>query len=62
MPAADAVVESESYDIPDGQALVSRLHWDVSLDISPSDSASSKASKGLATSSNTNPEHFYFAY
>ncbi|XP_071768674.1 ataxin-7-like protein 3 isoform X2 [Centroberyx gerrardi] len=44
LPDANAVVESDSYDIPDGQALMSRLQWEDSPDISPTDSASSKAS------------------
>ncbi|KAA8585414.1 hypothetical protein FQN60_004108 [Etheostoma spectabile] len=44
LPDADAVVESDSFDIPDGQTLMSRLQWEDSPDISPSDSASSKAS------------------
>ncbi|XP_029913266.1 ataxin-7-like protein 3 isoform X2 [Myripristis murdjan] len=44
LPDGDAVVESDSYDIPDGQALMSRLQWEDSPDISPTDSASSKAS------------------
>ncbi|KAG7492152.1 hypothetical protein MATL_G00012280 [Megalops atlanticus] len=44
LPDVDAVEESDGYDAPDGQALMSRLHWDGSSDISPSDSASSKAS------------------
>lgn len=45
LPDADAVVESNSFDIPDGQTLMSRLQWEDSPDISPTDSASSKASK-----------------
>ncbi|XP_075999047.1 ataxin-7-like protein 3 isoform X3 [Genypterus blacodes] len=45
LPDADAVVESDGYDISDGQAsLMSRLQWEDSPDISPTDSASSKAS------------------
>ncbi|XP_048859085.1 ataxin-7-like protein 3 isoform X2 [Brienomyrus brachyistius] len=44
LPDVDGVVESDGYDVPDGQALMSRLQWDGSSDISPSDSASSKAS------------------
>uniref|UniRef100_UPI0037E80E62 ataxin-7-like protein 3 isoform X1 n=1 Tax=Semicossyphus pulcher TaxID=241346 RepID=UPI0037E80E62 len=44
LPDADAVVESDSFDIPDGQTLMSRLQWEDSPDISPADSASSKAS------------------
>ncbi|XP_023684942.1 ataxin-7-like protein 3 isoform X3 [Paramormyrops kingsleyae] len=44
LPDVDGVVENDGYDVPDGQALMSRLQWDGSSDISPSDSASSKAS------------------
>ncbi|XP_075310829.1 ataxin-7-like protein 3 isoform X2 [Odontesthes bonariensis] len=44
LPDADPVVESDSFDIPDGQTLRSRLQWEDSPDISPTDSASSKAS------------------
>uniref|UniRef100_A0A3Q2WJH8 Ataxin-7-like protein 3 n=1 Tax=Haplochromis burtoni TaxID=8153 RepID=A0A3Q2WJH8_HAPBU len=42
LPDADAV-ETDSFDIPDAQPLMSRLQWEDS-DISPTDSASSKAS------------------
>ncbi|XP_068192627.1 ataxin-7-like protein 3 isoform X2 [Antennarius striatus] len=42
-PDANAAVEN-SFDIPDGQTLMSRLQWEDSPDISPADSASSKAS------------------
>lgn len=45
LPDADAVIESDSFDIPDGQTLISHLQWEDSPDISPTDSASSKASK-----------------
>ncbi|XP_019118442.2 ataxin-7-like protein 3 isoform X1 [Larimichthys crocea] len=44
LPDADAAVENDSFDIPDGQTLMSRLQWEDSPDISPADSASSKAS------------------
>uniref|UniRef100_A0A8C7Z823 Ataxin-7-like protein 3 n=1 Tax=Oryzias sinensis TaxID=183150 RepID=A0A8C7Z823_9TELE len=44
LPEADSVAAPESFDIPDGQALMSRLQWEDSPEISPSDSASSKAS------------------
>ncbi|CAG5897330.1 unnamed protein product, partial [Menidia menidia] len=44
LPDADPVAESDSFDIPDGQTLRSRLQWEDSPDISPTDSASSKAS------------------
>uniref|UniRef100_A0A8C7ZDD0 Ataxin-7-like protein 3 n=1 Tax=Oryzias sinensis TaxID=183150 RepID=A0A8C7ZDD0_9TELE len=45
LPEADSVAAPESFDIPDGQALMSRLQWEDSPEISPSDSASSKASE-----------------
>lgn len=45
LPSADAAVESDGFDIPDGQTLMSRLQWEDSPDISPTDSSSSKASK-----------------
>ncbi|XP_066554705.1 ataxin-7-like protein 3 isoform X3 [Amia ocellicauda] len=44
LPDADTVVENDSYDPMDSQGLMSRLQWDASSDISPSDSVSSKAS------------------
>ncbi|KAM8725072.1 ataxin-7-like protein 3 isoform 2-T2 [Acanthopagrus schlegelii] len=44
LPHTDAAVENDSFDIPDGQTLMSRLQWEDSPDISPTDSASSKAS------------------
>ncbi|XP_063079186.1 ataxin-7-like protein 3 [Engraulis encrasicolus] len=44
LPDPELVVESEGYDVSDGQLLMGRLQWDGSSDISPSDSASSKAS------------------
>ena len=47
LPDADSVVESDGYDASDGQGLMSRLQWDGSSDISPTDSASSKASKEI---------------
>uniref|UniRef100_A0A3B3Z016 Ataxin-7-like protein 3 n=1 Tax=Poecilia mexicana TaxID=48701 RepID=A0A3B3Z016_9TELE len=40
----DADVEGDSFDIPNGQALLSRLQWEDFPDVSPTDSASSKAS------------------
>ncbi len=39
------MLENDGYDAPDGQLIMSRLQWDGSSDISPSDSASSKASE-----------------
>jgi len=45
LPNSDSMLENDSYDAPDGQLIMSRLQWDGSSDISPSDSASSKASE-----------------
>ncbi|CAF92108.1 unnamed protein product [Tetraodon nigroviridis] len=45
LPSADAAVESDGFDVPDGQTLMSRLQWEDSPDISPTDSSSSKASE-----------------
>ncbi|XP_056309295.1 ataxin-7-like protein 3 isoform X2 [Danio aesculapii] len=44
LPDSDTMLDNEAYEPPDGQLIMSRLHWDASSDISPSDSASSKAS------------------
>ncbi|XP_038143779.1 ataxin-7-like protein 3 isoform X1 [Cyprinodon tularosa] len=45
MTLPDADVGGDCFDVPtDGQALLSRMQWEDSPDISPSDSASSKAS------------------
>lgn len=38
-------MENDSFEVAESQAIMSRLQWDGSSDISPSDSASSKASK-----------------
>ncbi|NXN85278.1 AT7L3 protein, partial [Bombycilla garrulus] len=43
LPEAEAGVENDSFEVAESQALMSRLQWDGSSDISPSDSASSKA-------------------
>lgn len=40
-------MENDSFDVAESQALMNRLQWDGSSDISPSDSASSKASKNV---------------
>uniref|UniRef100_A0A8C1H086 Ataxin-7-like protein 3 n=1 Tax=Cyprinus carpio carpio TaxID=630221 RepID=A0A8C1H086_CYPCA len=45
LPDSDTMLENDGYDAPDGQLIMSRLQWDGSSDISPSDSASSKASE-----------------
>uniref|UniRef100_A0A673H308 SAGA-associated factor 11 n=1 Tax=Sinocyclocheilus rhinocerous TaxID=307959 RepID=A0A673H308_9TELE len=44
LPDSETMLENDGYDAPDGQLIMSRLQWDGSSDISPSDSASSKAS------------------
>ncbi|XP_048685860.1 ataxin-7-like protein 3 isoform X4 [Lepidochelys kempii] len=44
LPEAEGSVENEGFDVSESQAIMSRLQWDGSSDISPSDSASSKAS------------------
>ncbi|NXF28081.1 AT7L3 protein, partial [Rhodinocichla rosea] len=45
LPEAEGGVENDSFEVAESQALMSRLQWDGSSDISPSDSASSKASE-----------------
>ncbi|NXK98325.1 AT7L3 protein, partial [Formicarius rufipectus] len=47
LPEAEAGVENDSFEVAESQAIMSRLQWDGSSDISPSDSASSKASECL---------------
>uniref|UniRef100_A0A8C6XT83 Ataxin-7-like protein 3 n=1 Tax=Naja naja TaxID=35670 RepID=A0A8C6XT83_NAJNA len=49
LPETESSVENDSFDVAESQALMSRLQWDGSSDISPSDSASSKASKNVCT-------------
>ncbi|XP_032891245.1 ataxin-7-like protein 3 isoform X1 [Amblyraja radiata] len=44
LPESEVTVENESYDASESQSFMSRLQWDGTSDISPSDSASSKAS------------------
>ncbi|XP_029944429.1 ataxin-7-like protein 3 isoform X2 [Salarias fasciatus] len=44
LPDGDAALENDGFDVPDGQSLMSRLQWEDSPDVSPTDSASSKAS------------------
>ncbi|XP_037545161.1 ataxin-7-like protein 3 [Nematolebias whitei] len=46
----DAKPESNSFDVPDEPSVMSRLQWEDSSDISPADSASSKASTNHADS------------
>ncbi|NWR25704.1 AT7L3 protein, partial [Emberiza fucata] len=45
LPEAEGAVDNDSFEVAESQALMSRLQWDGSSDISPSDSASSKASE-----------------
>ncbi|NXD32010.1 AT7L3 protein, partial [Spelaeornis formosus] len=45
LPEAEGGVENDGFEVAESQALMSRLQWDGSSDISPSDSASSKASE-----------------
>ncbi|KAM8824010.1 ataxin-7-like protein 3 isoform 1-T1 [Synchiropus picturatus] len=44
LPDPVSAPDSDGFDIPDGQTLMSRLQWEDSPDVSPSDSASSKTS------------------
>lgn len=45
LPEAESSVENDGFDVVESQAIMSRLQWDGASDISPSDSASSKASE-----------------
>lgn len=47
LPEAEGSVENDSFEVAESQAIMSRLQWDGASDISPSDSASSKASECL---------------
>uniref|UniRef100_A0A8C5TZB0 Ataxin-7-like protein 3 n=1 Tax=Malurus cyaneus samueli TaxID=2593467 RepID=A0A8C5TZB0_9PASS len=53
LPEAEGGVENDSFEVAESQALMSRLQWDGSSDISPSDSASSKASECLWGTNNS---------
>ncbi|XP_067168005.1 ataxin-7-like protein 3 isoform X2 [Apteryx mantelli] len=53
LPEAEGSVENDSFDVAESQAIMSRLQWDGSSDISPSDSASSKASTNNSESRKT---------
>ncbi|XP_053708452.1 ataxin-7-like protein 3 isoform X3 [Synchiropus splendidus] len=44
LPDPVSAPDSDGFDIPDGQILMSRLQWEDSPDVSPTDSASSKTS------------------
>lgn len=49
----ESSLDNDGFDVADSQALISRLQWDGSSDLSPSDSGSSKTSEsqgwGLGT-------------
>uniref|UniRef100_A0AC11EK50 Ataxin 7 like 3 n=1 Tax=Ovis aries TaxID=9940 RepID=A0AC11EK50_SHEEP len=55
LPEVESSLDNDSFDMTDSQALISRLQWDGSSDLSPSDSGSSKTSEnqgwGLGTNS-----------
>ncbi|KAH0626908.1 hypothetical protein JD844_002202 [Phrynosoma platyrhinos] len=53
LPETEGSVENDSFDMTESQALMNRLQWDGSSDISPSDSASSKASTNNSESRKT---------
>uniref|UniRef100_A0ACB8EU12 Uncharacterized protein n=1 Tax=Sphaerodactylus townsendi TaxID=933632 RepID=A0ACB8EU12_9SAUR len=53
LPETEGSVENDSFDVAENQALMSRLQWDGSSDISPSDSASSKTSTNNSESRKT---------
>ncbi|NXR43041.1 AT7L3 protein, partial [Zosterops hypoxanthus] len=53
LPEAEGSVDNDSFEVAESQALMSRLQWDGSSDISPSDSASSKASTNNSESRKT---------
>lgn len=55
LPEAEGAVDNDSFEVAESQsqALMSRLQWDGSSDISPSDSASSKASTNNSESRKT---------
>ncbi|NXL54895.1 AT7L3 protein, partial [Podilymbus podiceps] len=54
LPEAEGSVENDSFEVAESQAIMSRLQWDGSSDISPSDSASSKASDSFSLRPGTN--------
>ncbi|NXX46457.1 AT7L3 protein, partial [Tricholaema leucomelas] len=56
LPEAEGSVENDSFEVAESQALMSRLQWDGSSDISPSDSASSKATAPLVPPGTNNSE------
>ncbi|NXX58688.1 AT7L3 protein, partial [Scopus umbretta] len=56
LPEAEGSVENDSFEVAESQAIMSRLQWDGSSDISPSDSASSKASECWGGTGTNNSE------
>uniref|UniRef100_A0A8C3KZE9 Ataxin-7-like protein 3 n=1 Tax=Chrysolophus pictus TaxID=9089 RepID=A0A8C3KZE9_CHRPC len=54
LPEAESSVENDGFDVAESQAIMSRLQWDGASDISPSDSASSKASECWGWGTRTN--------
>ncbi|KAM6108067.1 LOW QUALITY PROTEIN: ataxin-7-like protein 3 [Pterocles gutturalis] len=53
LPEAEGSMENDGFEVAESQAIMSRLQWDGSSDISPSDSASSKASTNNSESRKT---------
>ncbi|XP_071884924.1 ataxin-7-like protein 3 isoform X1 [Anas platyrhynchos] len=53
LPESEAGADADGFDVAESQALMSRLQWDGASDISPSDSASSKASTNNSESRKT---------
>lgn len=45
LPEVESSLDNDGFDMTDSQALLSRLQWDGSSDLSPSDSGSSKTSE-----------------
>ncbi|XP_006895729.1 PREDICTED: ataxin-7-like protein 3-like [Elephantulus edwardii] len=53
-PEVESSLDNDSFDMTDSQALISRLQWDGSSDLSPSDSGSSKTSENQGWGRGTN--------
>ncbi|OBS58614.1 hypothetical protein A6R68_10274 [Neotoma lepida] len=53
LPEVESSLDNDSFDMTDSQALISRLQWDGSSDLSPSDSGSSKTSTNSSESRKT---------
>ncbi|XP_035294450.1 ataxin-7-like protein 3, partial [Cricetulus griseus] len=54
LPEVESSLDNDSFDMTDSQALISRLQWDGSSDLSPSDSGSSKTSENQGWGLGTN--------